>query len=48
MFFFEFIGGGGGGGGPKQGSIPHRRKANRKKNFMKRILIRILNGLAAS
>jgi len=37
-----------GGGGPTQGSIRHRIKANRKKNFMKRILIKILNGLAAS
>ena len=44
LFFFEFIG----GGGPTEGSIQHRRKANTKKNFMRRILIRIVNGLATS
>ena len=35
-------------GGPRQGSIINRRKTNTKKNFMKRILIRILPGLAVS
>ena len=43
----RFIDGGVGRGGPTQGSIQHRRKTNTKKNFIRRILIRIVNGLAA-